>query len=178
MATMKALLLLGLLGVQGFGPMKDLCDEIDPYLPSFCKCNPMELGADLNCSVDLFDTKIVAAFRIEPCDTEPLIEAEFEYKDEKWDYKLQLGKREQVDIPGLSFKVPFVGEVAAVLDYQVSLIQNRSIDDLSVLLGIDACGQVEGKRECGENITKELPFYIFNDTFTLSNFCNNKTIVM
>ena len=82
-------------------------------------------------------------------------------------YDLVAGVNKRIPIPGLSLTVPDLGNVG--VDVVVDLAGNLS--EFDAQLGVDACGTVFGKSECGSDLTKRLPLWILDKQFNFSGAC-------
>jgi len=110
---------------------------------------------------------------IDPCGATPEVKLSFAFDGCEWDYTLESGQQNQVDIPGLSFGIGPVS-AGAVLDYSLTLSKSGSDENFGISLGLDACASVPifGK-ECGHDLTSELPFWVINDVeFDIGSFCS------
>jgi hypothetical protein len=67
------------------------------------------------------------------------------------------GTNTEFPIPGLSVEIPVVGSAGVFAAVKLEGDANQ----LSVQLGLDACGQIFGETECGSKLTSELPVWVF-----------------
>lgn len=114
--------------------------------------------AHVLCATTVLDQDLKFSLLVAPCASPATIKFEIQVDGCPWDYSISAGDDGSVDIPGLSFGIgPLTA--GAVLDYTLS----GNAEALEIKLGIDACAQVFGVKECGSDITSELPLNILDE---------------
>ena len=143
-------------------------------MPSFCSCSDKDLGAIAECNVNVMglDTIGVKA-DFEPC-AQPLhVDLEVTESDLGIDYPiagLTAGEDNEIPIPGLSWSIPIVGGADAMMAVKI----DGNLDALQLSIGVDACATVLGFKECGSDLTSDLPINLINAQFDFSNLCAAK----
>jgi hypothetical protein len=80
---------------------------------------------------------------------------------------LVAGINKRIPIPYLSLSVPELGNLG--VDAVVNLSGN--LNAFSIKLGLDACGKILIKTECGSDLTKKLPVWILDKAFDFAGAC-------
>ena len=155
----------------------DFCGPISRYLPSECHCSNVNHGFDLACEVNFFKLdKIGLDLTLSPC-VSPA-SAELDVTDTKFNIHKELaglhaGKALQWPIPGLSLSLPKVGEVGVVVDFNIE----GDAAELTLKVGLDACGKVSHVGICGSRLHIGLPLNVLSHTFNFSHACDNDAMI-
>jgi len=152
-----------------------VCDYLNSYLPDFCECSDVDLGAVAKCQVNVMDVDSVGVkAQFEPCAQPLTIGLEITEADAGIDYPIagiSAGDDKEIPVPGLSFGLPVIGSADANMAVKV----DGNIDAVNIAIGVDACATVLGFKKCGSSLTSELPIWILNGQFDFSNLCAVRT---
>ena len=149
-----------------------VCDILNEYLPSECQCTvPSPNGAHVSCSINFLDIDTIGMTAdIEPCGNPATIGGEITEADLGINYQwgpYSTGDSGEEPIPGLSVGIPIVGNAQVEAAYDIE----GNAGALTIKLGLDACIDSIIGKECGSDLTSELPIYILQDTFHFDSIC-------
>lgn len=147
------------------------CQIIASDILSECNCTDKKLGGVVNCSVSLLQSdQIGLILDIAPCDDVAHLDLTVTERTHGINYTLagiEVGETLSEPIPGLSIDVPKVGNAGVVAIVSIE----GGLDMLDLKIGLNACAEILGEKVCGSSLTSYLPFWILDDVFHFSNFC-------
>eukprot|EP00041_Stephanoeca_diplocostata_P003800 m.38190 g.38190 ORF g.38190 m.38190 type:complete len:198 (-) comp14613_c0_seq3:151-744(-) len=145
------------------------CADLQKDLPHFCVCAESPAPTkfiNLSCNTTILGVILDVGVDISPC-AKPDAHATFyaNVTNHVYSKSFTAGEKGEYAIPGLAFKIPVIGEVGAIADYDLEGNGN----DLKIYIGIDACAGV-GPGKCASDFDpKYFPLKIINDTIALDD---------
>jgi hypothetical protein len=150
---------------------ESFCTIIADDLPSECTCIDATYGGTIDCQEDIILDTIGVKAEFLPCATEAHISLTIYETAIGFSYNVgSIGAGTSIDepIPGLSIGLPGIADAGIYADASVS----GNLDALTVTLGLNACAEVAGEKECGSSIYSGLPVPVISGTWDFGSICS------
>eukprot|EP00444_Apocalathium_aciculiferum_P064737 CAMPEP_0183561712 /NCGR_PEP_ID=MMETSP0371-20130417/96919_1 /TAXON_ID=268820 /ORGANISM="Peridinium aciculiferum, Strain PAER-2" /LENGTH=261 /DNA_ID=CAMNT_0025770279 /DNA_START=67 /DNA_END=852 /DNA_ORIENTATION=+ len=153
---------------------ENFCDIVSKSLPASCTCSNKPIGGTVFCKIGvLFSDHFGLKADVDPCGDEAHIDLQVTESRMGINFTMaaiKAGDTEDIPIPGLTVGIPKVGDA----DVDVAILMQGSLEAFTVKLGVDACAETAGKKVCGADLTKYLPFWILDGTYSNKGICGDR----
>uniref|UniRef100_A0A7S1AWH8 Secreted protein n=1 Tax=Noctiluca scintillans TaxID=2966 RepID=A0A7S1AWH8_NOCSC len=156
----------------------DLCQVVQDGLPPRCNCSSEALTATLTCRVVMLGTdEVDIKADLFPCASVAHVDVVIMEQNHSQNLSIvdvRANEKKRVAVPGLSVKVPHIGNIGV----QATVELSGGLRDMSLEVGLDACGVVRGHAFCGSEVTTKLPVTVIKAHHDLTGFCDDAPAVV